>query len=187
METKRQLSIIAVATTFAVLVVVTLVCGQDLTRHTCAGGGGRSTGAGLEVIGTIGQSKAATYLSGGSFTLSSGFWFAVPPSDCNNDGGVNLLDFGPLQTCLVGPNAGLNSAECACYAAYPLTSNRAATNPFSQAQQHLHRCRAKPRSSILLGASRSCQARHSGWSTRIDHLRLPEEPRCQIADGGTNQ
>lgn len=48
--------------------------GYDLTWSTIEGGGGRSTGGGYQLIGTLGQPDAGTTLSGGGYALSGGFW-----------------------------------------------------------------------------------------------------------------
>jgi hypothetical protein len=49
--------------------------GFAVTRHVIAGGGGRSTGAGFAVTGTIGQADADPLQpsTGGVFAISSGF------------------------------------------------------------------------------------------------------------------
>ncbi len=89
--------------------------GLDLTRHTIDGGGVMfSTGGDLELSGTIGQPDAGV-MGGGDFTLTGGFWFALAPMDCNEDGGVNLFDYDAFEVCLSGPNGGLISLECACF------------------------------------------------------------------------
>jgi hypothetical protein len=44
--------------------------------HTIDGGGGFSAAGNLELDGTIGQHDAATAISGGSFSLTGGFWAA---------------------------------------------------------------------------------------------------------------
>ena len=47
--------------------------GYDLSWWTVDGGGGRSTGGGYTLEGTVGQPDAATW-SGGGYTLAGGFW-----------------------------------------------------------------------------------------------------------------
>ena len=87
----------------------------DLTWHTIDGGGVmRSTGGNFDLSGTIGQPDAGA-MSGGNFTLTGGFWFEVIPSDCNEDGVVNLFDYDTFQTCLTGPGGGPLPAGCNCY------------------------------------------------------------------------
>ena len=64
----------------------------DLSWHSIDGGGViKSTGGDFELSGTIGQPDAGL-LTGGDFELSGGFWFKVVPSDCNDDGVVDLFD-----------------------------------------------------------------------------------------------
>lgn len=53
-------------------------------------------------------------MSGGEFQLSGGFWFELPSTDCNEDGGVNPLDFSNVEPCLTGPSPGV-SAGCECF------------------------------------------------------------------------
>jgi len=86
---------------------------MEITRSTIDGGGViQSTGGTFELSGTIGQPDAGI-MSGGSFQLSGGFWFAISPTDCNIDGAVNLLDHASLIDCLTGPAAGvLTSCKC---------------------------------------------------------------------------
>jgi hypothetical protein len=86
----------------------------ELSWHTIAGGGAmRGAGGTFELSGTIGQSDAGM-ITGGTFDLSGGFWFAVAPTDCNEDGGVNLLDYETFVICLTGPDSGVVSG-CECY------------------------------------------------------------------------
>ncbi|MFN0134946.1 MAG: hypothetical protein ACKVS9_02390 [Phycisphaerae bacterium] len=65
--------------------------------HTIDGGGGTSLGGLFEVSGTIGQPDAGV-LTGGSFELSGGFWYAPTfcDEDLNRDGQINLTDLSIL-------------------------------------------------------------------------------------------
>lgn len=47
-----------------------------MRQSVIAGGGNVSTGAGLQIAGTIGQAAAGTPMSGGTFTQVGGFWAA---------------------------------------------------------------------------------------------------------------
>jgi hypothetical protein len=47
--------------------------GYDLSWSTVDGGGGESSGGVYAVVGTIGQAETGV-MSGGSYTLRSGFW-----------------------------------------------------------------------------------------------------------------
>ncbi len=63
--------------TFLFLLAAPAVLAQssyDLPWWTVDGGGGSSSGEGYNLSGSIGQAEAGT-LSGGSYTLSGGFWF----------------------------------------------------------------------------------------------------------------
>ena len=80
-----------------------------LTRTTIDGGGIMfSSGGDLELSGTIGQPDAGT-LSGGELALTGGFWFPVAPGDGDEDGAVDLVDFGVFNPCLLGPVDGLDT------------------------------------------------------------------------------
>lgn len=85
----------------------------DLSWHSIDGGSVmRSVGGAFELSGTIGQPDAGR-MSGGAFQLTGGFWFELAPSDCNEDGAVNLLDHSTFTDCLAGPNDGsLTGCEC---------------------------------------------------------------------------
>lgn len=86
----------------------------DLSWHTIDGGGAmRSAGGVFELSGTIGQPDAGR-LSGGVFEITGGFWFEVPPGDCNNDGGLALPDFTAMDDCMQGPGADPGSSRCNC-------------------------------------------------------------------------
>lgn len=82
------------------------VLGEDfeITRSTIDSGGlMRSTGGDFELSSTIGQHDAGV-LHGGDLTLEGGFWFALSPADCDEDGAVSLLDHQLLVECFTGPN-----------------------------------------------------------------------------------
>ena len=73
----------------------------------------RSTGSDFELSGTIGQPDAGS-LAGGDFELSGGFWLALSPTDCNDDGIVDLLDHDSFTRCLAGPDGGFPEG-CGCF------------------------------------------------------------------------
>jgi hypothetical protein len=54
-----------------------LATAQSLTRSTVDSGGGRSSGVGYQLEGTIGQPDAQAS-SGGAFRLRGGFWVPTP-------------------------------------------------------------------------------------------------------------
>lgn len=60
-------------------------------------GGGTSSGASIELSGTVGQHDAGVPMTGASFELTGGFWAMAPglspcPADLNNDGTLNFFD-----------------------------------------------------------------------------------------------
>jgi hypothetical protein len=73
----------------------------------------QSQGGGFELSGTIGQPDAGL-MSGGSFELTGGFWFAVSAPDCNDDGRVSLLDTADYVSCMAGTATGVSPA-CRCF------------------------------------------------------------------------
>lgn len=87
----------------------------ELTRQTADGGGVMHSTAGrYKLSSTIGQSDDGM-MTGGTYQLSGGFWFELPPGDCSDDGLVNLLDHARFQRCLRGPEIGPPDLECQCY------------------------------------------------------------------------
>jgi hypothetical protein len=103
------------------LMLILLVCvgatmadDFEISRSTIDGGGTmRTTGGTFELSGTIGQPDAGK-MSGGDLDMTGGFWFALAPTDCNEDGGVSLLDYETFVTCLTGPAASVISG-CECF------------------------------------------------------------------------
>jgi hypothetical protein len=96
-------------------VVAALAQDWQITRHTVDGGGTTtSTGGGFELAGTIGQPDAGV-LTGGNITLFGGFWFPLVPANCNEDGGVDLNDYGLAEVCLEGPNRPTGAPPCPCF------------------------------------------------------------------------
>jgi len=93
----------------------TVVTAQfHLSRHSIDGGGViQSTGGEFELSGTIGQPDAGV-LTGGGFQLTGGFWFEVAPTDCNDDGTVDLFDHASFSGCLTGPGAEFPGG-CECF------------------------------------------------------------------------
>lgn len=85
----------------AVATLTLLVAGSALAQPTldwstidC--GGGSISGGSLALIGTLGQHDASDALSGGTLTLTGGFWIAADsscPADFNIDGSVDFFDY----------------------------------------------------------------------------------------------
>ncbi len=85
-----------------------------LTRSTIdSGGTTASSGGEFELSGTIGQPDAAL-LSGEDYELTGGFWFQIPPADCNETGIVDTMDHRSLTECMSGPDADVLQ-ECRCF------------------------------------------------------------------------
>jgi len=87
----------------------------EINRSTINGGGVmRSVGGDFEMSSTIGQPDAGK-MSGGDFELAGGFWFELPPTDCNDDVIVSLLDHETFTACLSGPDGGIDASPCSCF------------------------------------------------------------------------
>jgi hypothetical protein len=97
-------------------VVATAVLADYATDWYTIDGGGEllSTGGNYELSGTIGQPDAGE-MSGGTYSLTGGFWFGCVPADCDCDGDVDLGDFVDFQFCFQGPGGGLPESDCACF------------------------------------------------------------------------
>ena len=96
--------------------VATMVAANnyEIGWYTIDGGGETlSTGGEFSLGGTIGQPDAGV-MTGDVFELTGGFWFELPPSDCNSTGGVDLLDYDDFEACLTGPD-GTVTSECRCF------------------------------------------------------------------------
>ena len=93
----------------------TVVAGDPTVERRTVDGGGVmfSIGGDFELSGTIGQPDAGALITD-PYELTGGFWFPVAPGDCNIDGGVNLLDFGDFELCLLGPEVGPLEIACVC-------------------------------------------------------------------------
>ncbi len=88
----------------------------SIAWYTVDGGGGRSTAANFELVGTIGQPDAGATMSFGEFSLRGGFWsLSADPfilGDVNGDGQVDLLDVAPFVNAITSgtfiPEADIN-------------------------------------------------------------------------------
>ena len=113
---EKQLRWFALTPTF----LVVLVAGAgpsdfEITRSTIDGGGEmHSTGNDFERSGTIGQPDAGVMV-GDDFELTGGFWFGLPPTDCNEDGLVSMFDHENFTSCLLGPSGGIGAGPCPCF------------------------------------------------------------------------
>lgn len=114
MQTSRHRNVWLLAAALLAIAGGSVVAQMEIIRSTADGGGNmHSTGGAFQLSGTIGQPDAGA-MTGGSFQLSGGFWFELAPTDCNEDGTVNLIDHSSFTQCLTGPGAGV-PAGCACY------------------------------------------------------------------------
>ena len=101
--------------------------GLAIDWHSIDGGGVMfSTGGGMTLGGTLGQADAGGPMTGGTLSLTGGFWVVAASSpagcattcgDMNGSGGnVDLVDFAIFSTCfgLVGPNPSCDAGEFIC-------------------------------------------------------------------------
>ena len=74
----------------------------EIESFTIDAGGGKSSNGSLELHGTIGQPDAGQESTGGSLSMTGGFWPGIQIDDplilgdVNGDGEVNLLDVAPF-------------------------------------------------------------------------------------------
>lgn len=78
--------------------------GFEIVSYTVdAGGVSNAGGEGLTLSGTVGQPDASPTMTGGSFSLTGGFWPGVGnlpacPADINSDGVLNFFDVSAFIT-----------------------------------------------------------------------------------------
>jgi formylmethanofuran dehydrogenase subunit C len=91
----------------------------EINWSTVDGGGATMVGGNVTLSGTAGQPDAGR-MSGGSITLTGGFWAVESPApvsggngDCDSDGDVDLVDFGQFQLCFTGPGGSI-AGGCSC-------------------------------------------------------------------------
>ena len=80
MKTQTLKSLVAGGLLFAAAQIALRAQQYSIDWYKIAGGGGTSTGAVYQVTGTIGQPDASGAMTGGSYSLTGGFWalYAVP-------------------------------------------------------------------------------------------------------------
>jgi hypothetical protein len=91
------------------LLVVSLVLAQtgggyDLTWWTIDGGGGAASGGGFTLGGTVGQPEPGPVLTGGDFSLYSGFWTAGGAASSTCPAPLLGVD-------IVGPSSGYTGSQ----------------------------------------------------------------------------
>lgn len=120
MATKRRRILVELPLFVACLLPIISVAGSSgqtpgLQWYTVDGGGEMfSENGSLTLHGTIGQPDAGI-MSGGSLTLSGGFWFPLDFGDCDWDGTVSLFDEAAFVGCVTGPGGGPVPAGCDCF------------------------------------------------------------------------
>jgi hypothetical protein len=88
----------ALALACTLSIAATVAGDYEVPWHTI-GGGTTSTGGNYELAGTIGQPDAGGAMSGGSFSLTGGFWIPAEsgcppcPGDLDGDNVRDLTDF----------------------------------------------------------------------------------------------
>jgi len=73
-ETKSQMLRVGTIGLWLVLLAAVHAQSHSIDWYKVSGGGGTSTGTNYSVSGTIGQHDASGPMSGGSFSLTGGFW-----------------------------------------------------------------------------------------------------------------
>jgi hypothetical protein len=88
----------------------------EIDWHTVDAGGGISSGAGLEVHGTVGQHDAAPASTGVPFLITGGYWTVIGPAPCpedcaDGDGDVDVNDLLRLLAQWGSPFMGTGSCN----------------------------------------------------------------------------
>jgi hypothetical protein len=74
--------------------------------YKIAGGGGTSTGATYQVTGTIGQPDASGAMTGGSYSLTGGFWSLISVVQSAGVPNLIIVPNGPDSVQVLWPNTG---------------------------------------------------------------------------------
>ena len=97
---------------------ITYAGNYEIDWFTVGGGAGTSTGGSYTLSATIGQPAARNHpqpMTGGSYTLTSGFW-VIPEcpairADYDGDCDVDQADFRVFEGCASGPAVPHNGSE----------------------------------------------------------------------------
>jgi hypothetical protein len=89
------------------------VADYTIAWYSVDGGSSVCTGGDYALSGSLGQAEA-TETSGGTYTLTGGFWIGCIPGDSDCDGDVDLNDYDTFAACLEGPGCSLG-AGCGCF------------------------------------------------------------------------
>ena len=74
--------------------------------HKIAGGGGTSTNGQYSVSGTIGQADASGAMTGGSYSLTGGYWSLIAVSSSPGVPNLTIIPNGPGSVKISWPNTG---------------------------------------------------------------------------------
>ena len=74
--------------------------------YKVAGGGGTSTGATYQVTGTIGQPDASGAMTGGSYSLTGGFWSLISVVQTPGVPNLVIVPSGPNSVKILWPATG---------------------------------------------------------------------------------
>src|ERR1039458_9174365 len=74
METNPMKNFVPITTALLLLAFSAHAQPYSIDWYKVAGGGGSSTGGTFQVTGTIGQQHASGAMSGGSYSVTGGFW-----------------------------------------------------------------------------------------------------------------
>ena len=77
-----------------------------IDRYKIAGGGGTSTGGTYQVSGTIGQPDASGAMTGGSYSLTGGFWSLIAVVQTAGLPNLAVTFVGPNSVIVSWPNTG---------------------------------------------------------------------------------
>src|SRR5271154_7053010 len=74
--------------------------------YKVSGGGGTSTGATYQVSGTIGQHDAGGPMTGGSYSLTGGFWALISVVQTSGTPNLTITFVGPDSVVVSWPDTG---------------------------------------------------------------------------------
>ncbi len=83
--------------------------------RSCVPGGSvmTSTDARYQLHGAAGR-PASEDASADDYSLTSGCFHSLPPSDCDDDGAVTLYDYAMFRHCIAGPGTAVPDG-CECF------------------------------------------------------------------------
>src|SRR5271157_115472 len=78
----------------------------SIAWYKVAGGGGTSTNGQYSVSGTIGQQDASTAMTGGSYSLTGGFWSIISVVQTTGVPNLTITFVGPNSVVVSWPDTG---------------------------------------------------------------------------------